>query len=134
MFLRNVVQRWRGGPVDATAVGREGADACGAPFSLLAELAVDAEDFAELARVLHRDLPTVVRAIVTAHPPTIATLVAALEADAAAGPEAPTTPAASPSIAGAEAGGWGRWTRAHGGARVHRGTPVTTSRAALAAS
>ena len=136
MFLRNVLQRWRGGPVDTTAVGREGANACAAPPSLLAELLVDAEDFADLARVLHRDLPTVARAIVTAQPPTITALVAALAAKHAPEPATPTTPVSppiAPSWGGGEAVGWGRWTRAHGGARVHRDNPTAATRAVMAA-
>lgn len=138
MFLRSVLRRWRGGSVDTTTGGREGADACGAPPSLLTELAIDAEDFADLARVLHRDLPTVVRAIVTAQPSTVTALVAALETDAVTEPRVSTTPAAASPIAPSggrgEAVGWGRWTRAHGGVRVHRETAATRSPPAMVAS
>jgi len=136
MFLRNVLQRWRGGPIDTTAVGREGADACAAPPSLGTELLVDAEDFADLARVLRCELTTVVRVIATAQPPTVTALVTALEAERAPAPNLPTPPSA-PAMAASwgsgGAGGWGRWTRAHGGARVHREAPLTTSRPALVA-
>jgi hypothetical protein len=131
MFLRNVLQRWRGGPVDTAAVGREGANACAAPSSLLTEVLVDGEDFADLARVLHRDLPTVMRAIVTAQPPTLTALVTALEAEPAFEPKrsAPSRAAApnAPSCGGGRAVGWGRWTRARGGARVHREAIATAS-------
>lgn len=137
MFLRNVLQRWRGGPIDTAAVGREGADACAAPPSLVTELLVDAEDFADLARVLHCDLPAVVRAIATAQPPTVTALVTALDAERALEPKDPT-PSQAPTPIAASWGsggavGWGRWTRARGGARVHRGAPATTNRPALVA-
>jgi hypothetical protein len=101
--------------------------ACGAP-SLLAELAEDSEDFAELAALLNVGMDAVVAALTSAQSPqTAAELVATLAA--------PPAPSAAPitqsppsdgtqhhpaSWGGGEDVRWGRWTRARGGARVHR--------------
>lgn len=151
MFLRDILKRWSERPLDATT-GDGTAASCRPALSLLAELATDSEDFADLAAVLQLDLDTVVETLVTAAPESPTALVATLTArsagigaaDAAATPvvqaESTTsfqvgiagivdhgtssahspTPAATSEQSSWGEGGWGRWTRARGGARVHR--------------
>ena len=96
MFFRDVLKRRRLRASDA-ATDSGPAERCARPLSPLEELAADPEDFVDVAAVLRVDVPT---------------LVAALTAP-------PTRPEASWG-GGAEAGGWGRWTRVHGDTRVHR--------------
>ena len=83
MFLRNASTRARQQASHPT-IDPAGIGACRATPSLLEELAVDAQDFAELARVLNVDLPTVTATLAATRPATIEALVAHLRGDVAA--------------------------------------------------
>jgi hypothetical protein len=155
MFLRNVLKRWNVRAVDAAAGDGGAVDGCRTTPSLLEELATDAADFADLARVLRLDLRAVVETLITNRAATPTELVADLQRRAAddarlarvralcaevvdrltAGAPAGTSgelrgedvrEPASQSWGGEAAGGWGRWTRARGGARVHRSATERT--------
>lgn len=143
MSFRAVLQRWREQPSggDDMCV----ADAGGSANALLAELAADPEDFADLAAVLNTDVRTVVAVLAsTDGPRTVDELVAALTAPVAASASASSgAPAFEPrrettSLGGGGESGWGRWTRVRGGARVHpepvEREPTRTARPAMAAS
>jgi hypothetical protein len=133
MFLRGVLKRSRerrGGA--AVHEGSCTGASCDVSVDLLAELAADAEDFADVAAVLGVDLRTVATTLTSAAPPrSPAALVAALTAHAVATAAVVALPLhrATPS-GGEEAVGWGRWTRARGGARVHRDIVVHEARQA----
>ena len=155
MFLREVLKRWNVRAVDAAADDGVAADGCRTP-SLLEELATDPTDFADLARVLRLDLRAVVETLAGDHTSTPDELVTALRGRAAdearlarvralcagvaeqlavgadhtsAGTRTDASAATDPSAAswgGEAAGGWGRWTRARGGARAHRSATERT--------
>ena len=155
MFLRDVLKRWTVRPVDA-ADDSGVADGCRTTPSLLEELATDSADFADLARVLRLDLRAVVETLAGDHTSTPDELVTALRGRAAdearlarvralcagvaeqlavggdhASAETRTDVSAATDTSGASwggeaAGGWGRWTRARGGARVHRSATERT--------
>lgn len=136
MSLREAWQRWTGRRIDVVGAEGEVADACPTPPSLLEELALDPEDFADLARLPKVELRTVIATIVATRPLTVASLITQLDARRAA-PIAEASAAPEPyqhqqSEGGGEAGGWGRWTRTHGGVRVHR-SATAPARPALAA-
>ncbi len=154
MFLRDVLKRWNARPVEAATDDSGAADGCRPTPSLLEELATDPADFADLARVLRLDLRVVVETLTADHAATPADLVVRLQERAdnearlarvralCAGvaqhlsgeiPTETTAPArpVTSSWEGGEEGGWERWTRALGGARVHRSvTERTTATAA----
>lgn len=154
MFLRDVLKRWNVRAVDAAADDGGAADGCRTP-SLLEELATDPADFADLARVLRLDLRAVVETLTADPVSTPAELVAHLRGRAkdearlarvrelcagvseqlavggnpAVSTEHDASAATAPSEAswgGEAARGWGRWTRARGGARVHRSATERT--------
>ncbi len=139
MSLREAWKRWTGRRNDAADADGGVAGACSSTPSLLEELAIDPEDFADLARLMNVELRMVVATVVLTRPATVASLVAELGMR--------TTPSATPPAAASEpqqpqqqqqseggggAVGWGRWTRTRGGVRVHRATSAA-ARTALAA-
>jgi hypothetical protein len=148
MFFRDVFRRWRRQDGEAIPCGVAACvvidDDAG---RLLAELAADSEDFADLATVLKVELGAVLTALTGPTPPrTPDELVAVLKSMHAPAPSAAhdepssavVVAADTSSLGGGEAVGWGRWARVGGGARVHHDTverePVKAARSAMAAS
>lgn len=93
MSLRNAPTRARQQAAYPTS-DPAGVGACRATPSLLEELAVDAHDFADLARVLKVDLPTVVMTLAATRPTTVEALVAHLRGEVATA--SPATPPDAP--------------------------------------
>jgi hypothetical protein len=142
MWLREILKRW----VGRTAVSSRADDVTRPAATLLEELAVDGEDFADLAAALRVDLRDLVATLVAERPTDPTALVAALRSrshtvaasPAAAAGSSVTDERAVPrfswaSWGGGEGVGWARWTRVRGGTRVQRAASATAPPPALAA-
>lgn len=129
MFFPDVLKRWRGSANDAATVVDGIVCACPPPpTSLLEELAVDSEDFAEIAAVLRVDLRAVIETLLLTRPQTANELVERLFAvrTAERGPLAAAAVSAA-AVEGQPSCGGGRKRVVGGGGRACLGARASTA-------
>ena len=133
MHLRDVWKQWTERSPRAAAI-TEAAGGCTSTPSLLAELAVDPADFADLACVLGVDLDAVVATLIATRPATPDDLVARLRSRATHLVLVTTRGRVLRESwgGGGRDGGWEGWARTHGDGRAHRDAEERTARTVIA--